>query len=290
MTSTADRCNQAFAQIAELKDERPELGSLLDYFRALLEAQEEVRAAFRPDLSGLDVELGRSRNAEGLPFLKAVDVRVDWALFDGLLDRVVRLSAEHREVLGSSGALPEPGGDCEAWHEGLVEGFLADEVLLERGAERVGLDRDLFSFLAQQALGPFIEAYAEGLRGCIKFSTWSAGYCPTCGAEPLMARLESEVGKRSLQCGLCRTEWTFARIACPFCGSEDQDKLRYFGEEGDEAHRVEVCDVCKRYIKTVDVRKSGREAALPVENLATIHLDLIAQREGFGGKPGGFQG
>lgn len=284
MPSTA---NGAFAQIAELKGERPELAPLLDYFRALLEAQEDARAAFKPDLAALDVELCRRRNAEGLPFLKPGDVRVDWELLDGLLDRIVRLSAEHREALSFEGRLPQAGGSYETWHGGLVEGFLADGALLERGAGRAGVDPGVFTFLAEQALSPFLAAYAEGLRGCLDPASWTAGCCPVCGAEPRMARLEDETGKRFLQCGLCRTEWPFARIACPFCGTEDQAELRFFSEEGDEAHRVEVCDSCKRYLKTVDARKAGGEVSLPVEDLVTVHLDLVAQREGFHGKGGG---
>ncbi len=46
---------------------------------------------------------------------------------------------------------------------------------------------------------------------------------------------------------------------------------------------IEVCEKCKRYIKTVDEGKlSENEDVLPlVEDTATLYLDLIAQREGY---------
>ena len=96
-----------------------------------------------------------------------------------------------------------------------------------------------------------------------------------------MGRLEKETGKRLLQCHLCRTEWAFKRLECPFCGNSNQEKLRFFCDQEDPAYRVEVCDLCKTYLKTVDAREVDKEVSLFVEDLATLHLDLVAEREGF---------
>ena len=96
-----------------------------------------------------------------------------------------------------------------------------------------------------------------------------------------MGKLEKETGKRHLQCQLCRSGWTFKRLECPFCGCDEQKKLRYFYDEDDPAYRVEVCDKCRRYLKTVDLRKKDREISLIAEDLATLHLDVVAEQEGF---------
>jgi formate dehydrogenase maturation protein FdhE len=42
-----------------------------------------------------------------------------------------------------------------------------------------------------------------------------------------------------------------------------------------------VCEVFKVYIKTIDTREIERDTCLLVENLATLHLDLVARKEGF---------
>jgi FdhE protein len=119
------------------------------------------------------------------------------------------------------------------------------------------------------------------LRGYIDDGIWLRGYCPVCGGEPLMGKLEQETGKRFLGCCLCRTEWVFKRLECPFCANSNQEELRYFYDEGNPAYRVELCDGCKAYLKTVDRREKAREIPLFVENLATVDLDLVAKGEGF---------
>jgi FdhE protein len=44
--------------------------------------------------------------------------------------------------------------------------------------------------------------------------------------------------------------------------------------------RVEACDTCRRYIKTVDLTKNGH--AVPVvDELATMPLNLWAQEHGY---------
>lgn len=73
------------------------------------------------------------------------------------------------------------------------------------------------------------------------------------------------------------------RLKCPFCSNDDQKTLRYFFTDEDDPHRVYVCDRCKRYLKTVDQRKMENPEDLDLvwENLSTLSMDLVAQKEGF---------
>ena len=70
---------------------------------------------------------------------------------------------------------------------------------------------------------------------------------------------------------------------CPFCFNEDQDKSRYFYTKEDEPYRVDVCDKCKRYIKTFDERKVEQEGdvAMATRDVLTHYLDELAEKEGF---------
>ncbi len=83
-----------------------------------------------------------------------------------------------------------------------------------------------------------------------------------------------------LSCSRCLTRWKFRRLTCAFCGESKPRNVRYFTAEGDIVHRVYVCDTCKHYIKSVDLREKetvfGR-----LEDLMTIRLDLVAKREGY---------
>jgi FdhE protein len=54
-----------------------------------------------------------------------------------------------------------------------------------------------------------------------------------------------------------------------------------FEVEGDERYRVDVCNKCRRYIKTVEFPKSSEHPDLDIEDIATLHLDMIAFDEGY---------
>ena len=78
-------------------------------------------------------------------------------------------------------------------------------------------------------------------------------------------------------------EWTFSRIQCPFCGNQDAKQLGNLEPEGWEVYRIAVCELCKGYLRTIDERKlpEGRSADLSKEEIATLHLCFIAEREGY---------
>lgn len=110
--------------------------------------------------------------------------------------------------------------------------------------------------------------------------TWSAAYCPVCGAAPHLSLIDGEEGRLTLSCGRCFARWKFHRMTCPFCGESGKQKTRYFTVENDPAHRVYVCDTCKRYLKSVDT-KERPTAFARLEDLMTIRLDIVAKREGY---------
>jgi FdhE protein len=106
--------------------------------------------------------------------------------------------------------------------------------------------------------------------------------CPLCSGAPLVGvlRPQGDGGRRSLVCALCATEWGFRRILCPACGEEAVDKLPVYVAEELPHVRVEACDTCRHYIKTIDMTKEGH--AVPVvDELAAIPLSLWAAEKGY---------
>ncbi len=79
---------------------------------------------------------------------------------------------------------------------------------------------------------------------------------------------------------MCSTEWPFGRILCPACGEENVEKLSVYTASQFPYVRVEACDTCRRYIKTVDLTKNGHAVPL-VDELATIPLNLWAKEHGY---------
>jgi FdhE protein len=69
-------------------------------------------------------------------------------------------------------------------------------------------------------------------------------------------------------------------MVCPACGEQIVEKLAVYTAEQFPHVRVEACDTCRYYVKTVDLTKNGH--ALPVvDELATIPLNLWAQEHAY---------
>lgn len=139
---------------------------------------------------------------------------------------------------------------------------------------------DLEGFCARA----FLQPYAELVRTSSQLSwqEYNQRPCPFCGRKPAFGvlRQQGDGGSRSLVCSFCMAEWQFRRILCAGCGEEDHKKLPVFTADGLSHVRVECCDTCKSYLKTVDLTKNG--LAVPVvDEIAAIPLDLWAQGRGY---------
>ncbi len=126
----------------------------------------------------------------------------------------------------------------------------------------------------------FLQPYAEHLSGRTKGVAVEAvsALCPFCSRKPAVGvlRPQGDGARRSLICSMCATEWPFGRILCPACGEESVEKLAIYTADQFGHVRVEACDTCGYYIKTVDLTKNGRAVPI-VDELATIPLDLWAR-------------
>lgn len=69
-------------------------------------------------------------------------------------------------------------------------------------------------------------------------------------------------------------------MICPSCESEDLDHLPVFTDEALPYIRVEACDVCNKFIKTIDLTKDGRAVPL-ADEIASVPLTLWAQEKGY---------
>ena len=166
--------------------------------------------------------------------------------------------------------------------ETLLDDLMTDsDSCIQRLADDTSTEPDTLAFLLRTILLPFFEEQARLYREWFETAVWRRGICPMCGSEPAMARLAHDDGRRILACSLCRTEWTFDRLRCPFCESGGQPQLRHFTVDDDETYRVDCCDRCQRYLRTVDERVLGRPANLLVEEVVTAHLDVIAREQGY---------
>jgi formate dehydrogenase accessory protein FdhE len=130
----------------------------------------------------------------------------------------------------------------------------------------------------------FLQPYAEYLAAHRENTIvdGAPSTCPLCGGKPVVGVLRSEGdgAKKSLICMLCAHEWNFRRIYCPACGEEREPQMAFYSAPEIAHVRVDVCDTCHTYLKTIDLTKTG--LAVPVvDELATIPLDLWAREHGY---------
>jgi FdhE protein len=76
-------------------------------------------------------------------------------------------------------------------------------------------------------------------------------------------------------------EWAYMRTKCPFCESEDQDKLELLFSEDRNSERAELCYECMKYLVSVDLRDRADEVVREAAPLGLVYLDVLAQDKGF---------
>jgi FdhE protein len=141
------------------------------------------------------------------------------------------------------------------------------------------------------AAGPVLELAAAPVRPPSR-EEWTGRACPLCGDVPQCSVIVEESGgflqgaPRYLVCGRCAGWWPFARATCPSCGEDDSRKVSPYLAEGVSGVRVDVCDTCRAYIKTFDLRAAGQRDVVPlVDDVATLALDVWAREVGLN-RPG----
>lgn len=72
--------------------------------------------------------------------------------------------------------------------------------------------------------------------------------------------------------------WEFERVRCVRCGTRNQGHLHYHSIEGDDAHRIQSCDECGGYIRSVFEEDELQLApfSFEVEDVVMTRLDVIA--------------
>jgi FdhE protein len=129
----------------------------------------------------------------------------------------------------------------------------------------------------------FLQTYAEFLATAQLPPVVMTCRCPRCSSLPLLGvlRPEGDGAKRFLQCAFCSQEWEFRRIFCAHCGEEEEGKLPVYVAEQFPHIRMECCESCKHFVRTIDLTKDGNAVPI-VDDLAAIPLSLWAQENGYG--------
>jgi len=250
--------DQRITRAEELAEISPFACEVLDFYL--------VVARFQKALYGYVRQVER-KSSPGNSFRDALDLTILLPRFSGFLntirDAAPAMLAECAKQLSSESE--------QRWEELLCAVW--------RGTDLENLPH-AEAFFARGFLQPYAEFVAERLTNHPLHT--ETAVCPICNSGPVVGVLrEEQLGaRRSFICSLCAYEWSFPRTVCPGCGEDRNDALAVFTSENFEHVRVDACDTCKCYIKTVDLTRNG--LAVPVvDELASIPLTLWAREHGY---------
>jgi len=267
-------------RIQQIKKKRPGYKEMLDFYQKVREEQEKVKASLTVKPIRIKKEWKALLEKEGFPLLERKDFPIDIEASLSLFKSLCQIGRE---------ANPHMAEEVRKIEEAMSKNKIDLSTLFKEGnneekvegiAKELGLDKKILLFFIHTSLKPSIQAGVEKLSHEIETETWMRGSCPVCGSLPSLSLLKEEVGKRFLLCSFCGYSWRVDRISCPFCNNRDQESLQFFYAEEEKTHRVDLCDQCHQYIKTIDLRTLG-ETDFPLEDLATLHLDITAYKKGY---------
>ena len=264
-----------------IKTKRPAYSDIIDFYEQIFTAQEDAKEEIQLQPLELDPETLTIKLKDHFPLVSVSDFRIDRDAATTLLVRLCDVTADAKSEMAAtaqvmSGFLQSERVEMTSLFAALLGG---DDDVLAAAADRMGVDKEALAFLVYSAAKPSLSACVAQLVEHLKDVAWEKGYCPVCGSHPGLALLGID-GDRWLCCGFCWHKWATSRIFCPFCENTDNQTLHYFFSEAEKSYRVDVCDKCNRYIKTVDTRQADHPIYAPLEQVSTLHLDMLAREKG----------
>jgi FdhE protein len=270
-------------QCARAKIEKPAYGELYPFLERLLVTQAQVKSLLEVPHFEISPDLVERKWAEGSPLLRRWEFPLD-------LKAAAMVLAQMKDFI------PESNDPFRKAHQALIRVFRLhseqEEAIWrsflehewepwEEWVDTEELDIPALLFLARSCLRPSLEWVAEDLLNRHPLTAnWLRGYCPMCGSLPALLFLRGE-GERMAYCSWCGSTWGLHRLQCPTCDNRYHESLGYFEVENEPHYRVHYCRLCKSYFKLIDTRERLNFPYLPLEEWTTLHLDLLARREGW---------
>ncbi len=266
------------AKVKAISTRNPVYAEVSQWVGDLLAATVRASATFRPPELSLDPQRLPEAWSRGKSFLDPGELSLDWqqagVLYKQLVEIVKAGKDGPRQIEGLLQTLDEE----EDGTPKLMKAVLASDLeVIATAARKLKVDPPVLTLLLRLSLRPAILEVARAVQDLLDFSQWHYGHCPVCGSAPKLADLSGEGGKRTLHCTLCETAWPYIRLQCAFCENDNREELSYLRAESEEGLRVDLCSRCGHYLKTIDLRELSGPIIVPLDDMATYHLDLIAQ-------------
>jgi len=281
MTDNIQLTEDQITKAAEsLKQLRPAYGAILDCYKQIFIAQKYSKNKIQIDPIQISDEMLSIKADEEFPLVNLSEFAIDVKSSKMLLIKICGITKASSGDMASSArailkAIDAEEFDLDSLFFGLIE---ENDSVFEKTAKKHDIKKGDLAFIVYNSIKPSLSICAQQLSTYLdKDQPWTKGYCPICGSPPMLSMFEGEGGERFLLCGFCGHKWSSRRLYCPFCDNTDSKILNYLYSEEEKEYRIDLCDKCKKYIKTIDTRKTERIIYPPLEHVATLHLDIKAK-------------
>nr|WP_285889716.1 formate dehydrogenase accessory protein FdhE [Neobacillus niacini] len=243
----------------------------------ILALQENWKKSINPE--SIIPNLDKGAMSAGVPAAALTSINFEISLFLQWIEEIntllTKMNPELETKLAGISALVNE----ETAIRWIDEAFSFNSVYFASFAEENGLEEWIPQFLAETALRPYLQVTAEKVQHEITHAVPGAG-CPVCGEPARLAVLRDE-GQKVMTCPRCLAHWQAKRIECAHCGNYDHNTIQYITIEGDSTSQIQVCEKCTGYIKVIDTRQYLSMPSSAMLDLNTIHLDFVAQEQGY---------
>ncbi len=269
--------------LASAKRQKPVYAGILNYYEQIFLAQKDTEKVIRLDSIDIDKKKLRDSAKNRRPLIHITDFKIDIKATEALLKKICTIGQDANEDMARScrallEAFDTGKVDMASLCKTLVNG---DDAFLIHKPDALGIDPRILAFVTHSSIAPSLTVAVKQLASHLKKAPpWNKGTCPVCGGLPGLAMLKN--GKeRRLFCSFCWHEWPIQRYHCPFCGNQDAKTLFHLFSEEEREHRIDVCQKCTKYIKTVNTALTKRLIYPPLEQICTLHLDIKARGKGY---------
>jgi formate dehydrogenase maturation protein FdhE len=172
---------------------------------------------------------------------------------------------------------------AKARREAVASGLPAEEASSAASLEELWHQVDEFEYPADFPARLVIEVFATeaSLLPHREIET-RRDRCPHCGF-PVLCAILREAGSgrmRSGCCSLCASEWSVPRLGCLRCGELQSAKLPIFTFEEFPHGRVEACESCEGWLKSIDLAKDTESLPMP-DDVWSSAANLWASQQGY---------
>jgi FdhE protein len=252
-----DRWQRRAIRARRLAGERPAVAETLRFYANLAELQETLLRRYPRPIATSSLafaeRLDRDAAVGALPELLA------------FLERAAPAAVAREAEMRGDEAL-------DRWRDWI-------QTLWTTGGREAADANSIQRFILEALLAPFAEMVSATSPPA---RPSPPAHCPLCTGIPFVALLREQGhgAKRSVVCGFCFSEWPSPRLECLHCGEATFESLPVFRSDEVDSVRIDACESCKTYIKTIDLTRDG-EASPIVDDIASMTLDIWAREHGY---------